>query len=111
MKDYKIYQILKSLSVEEYSGFMSFSNSKYYNPKRDYSKLLKEFKHIKSGLIDQKSVSPEMLYGNVSKGGKLNKQTLRNRFNELTKLAERFLIEKELENDEELKTFLLLRSL
>ena len=110
MKDYKIFQILKSLSGEEFTEFMNFSDSKYYNPKRDYSKLLKEFKYIKSGLIDQKSLTPETFYGKISKSGKHNKQTLRNRFNELTRLAERFLIEKELKSDEELKTFLLLRA-
>lgn len=110
MKDYKIIQLLRSLSEEEYSEFVNFSSNRHFNPKRDYSKILRELKSIQSEKEDFKSLTTEQFYDRFSSDKKLNKQTLRNRFNELTRLAEKYFIEKEIERDEDLKNLLLLRS-
>lgn len=110
MKDYKIIQLLRSLSDEEYSEFINFSDNRYYNPRRNYSKLLNGLRKIRSEEAEINVQTTEQFYERFSSGKKPNKQTLRNRFNEITRLAEIYFIEKELERDEDLRTLLLLRS-
>ena len=110
MKNIKIIQLLETFNEEEFSGFVDFAKSVYYRKERKYNEILNEIKNYLSEARNLKDISPGKFYERIIRNTKLNYQTLRNRLNELTKISERFIIEKELDKQKNIRELLLLNA-
>ncbi|HCA42671.1 MAG TPA: hypothetical protein DEP28_05390 [Bacteroidetes bacterium] len=111
MKKFKIIQILSSLTKEEYKEFTEFCESYYFNRGRSYRKILVEFKKYRNRWVDLEKIELKEFYKNVYNSNEFNVQTIRNRFNELSDLAKKFFVLKELQNDKVYNDLLLLKNL
>jgi len=109
MRDIKIIQLLNTFSEEEYIDFINFANSAYFRKGRKYTDILSGLKEYLSETKDIKNIPNEKFYDKIFRGKKFNNQTLRNRLNELTKIGEKFIIEKELNNEDNISRLLLLK--
>ncbi|MBV6479072.1 MAG: hypothetical protein HGGPFJEG_01833 [Ignavibacteria bacterium] len=86
----KLFQLFKNLSQKEEKEFRKFISSPLYTSGRNYIPIFEEIKKlIKSGSSD---LPAQKLYEKLYPGKKYNAQTLKNRFSELYKLGEDFLI-------------------
>jgi hypothetical protein len=111
MKEIKIIQILKSFTDEEKVLFREFANSEYFRKNRKYNDLLDILEnHISNSITNTKTPSGKF-QETIFSENKLKNQTLRNRLNELTKLGEKFIIQRELVKDVNLHKLLFLRGL
>jgi len=111
LRNFKIFQIISAFSKEERKEFEYFIQSPYLTSSRDYHSLLKAIYSFYNNSVRIKEITNEEFYGMIFSGKKYNNKTFRNRLNELTVLAKRFLIQKALENEKPIKDLLLLRSL
>jgi hypothetical protein len=109
MRNLKIIQLLNSFSKEEFTEFIYFAESPFYRKERKYTEILSELKKYFTSKKDLKDIPSEKFYDKIFQGKKLNSQTQRNRINELTKIGEKFIAEKELAKDENLRKLLLLK--
>lgn len=109
MRKLKIIQLLGSFSKEELDEFVYFAENAYFRKDRNYNDILGGIIKI---LKDGKNIN-EMpagkFYDKILGGRNVNNQTIRNRINELTKIAERYIIDKEMGADYNLSKLLLMR--
>lgn len=86
----KLFQLIRNLSPKEEKEFKKFISSPLYTSGRNYVPIFNEIKKLlNSGSSDLPS---HQLYEKLYPGKKYNSQTLKNRFSELYKLGEEFLI-------------------
>lgn len=86
----KLFQLIRNLSAKEEKEFKKFISSPLYTSGRNYVPVFNEIKKlINSGSTELPSHD---LYEKLYPGKKYNSQTLKNRFSELYKLGEEFLI-------------------
>lgn len=107
--NYKLINLINSFTPNEIKEFKKFISSGLYTSGRNYLPLLKfilKFKSKNPGNIDDS----ELLL-KLNSGKKFSKQTLKNRFSELYKLGEEFLIYLGLKDDKFGKDKLLLKML
>lgn len=107
IKNSNLIVLLDSFSETEIKEFRKMVSSVFFSKGRNYSALLNQLLKLrKKGFIN---LTPEKLYTNLYPGKKFSIQTLNNRFSELFKLAEEYLIYKTLkENHSEKNKILLL---
>lgn len=86
--NYKIKLLIDSLSSDEIDQFRKFISTPYYNKGRNYLPFLDKVIEIKKNpdKLNEKELSIHI------SGKKLSDQTIRNRYSELYKLGEEFLI-------------------
>lgn len=87
--NYKLILLVKSLSAKEIDQFQKFISSPYFTKGRNYVPYLNEVIKFISG-SNNNNISGKSLHSDAGK--KLSNQTLRNRYSELYKLGEEFLI-------------------
>jgi hypothetical protein len=105
--DFKLFQLMDSFSERETKEFRKLVSSGFFSGGRNYIHILnKLLKFRKSGM---EKLTPQLLYKKLYPGSRFSLQTLNNRFSELFKLGEEFLIYKTLrENSTEKDRILLL---
>lgn len=102
----KLFRLLDSLSDKDIKEFRRLVSSGFFSGGRNYTLLLNKLLKIrKSGM---KKLTPETLYRKLYPGTKFSIQTLNNRFSELFKLGEEFLIYKTLRDNRQEKDRILL---
>lgn len=105
--DLKLFSLLDSFSERDIKEFRKLVSSKYYSGGRNYLQLLNRLLKIKKSGLEK--LTPQILYRKLYPGTKFSLQTLNNRFSELFKLGEEFLIHRTLqENKTERDRILLL---
>jgi len=95
--NYKLLNFLNLLSKEDLTEFKKFICSPIYSLGRNYLPMLEEL--IKYKNADADKISATDLYNAVYPGKKYSGQTLKNRFSELLKLGEEYIIYKGVKND------------
>lgn len=96
--NYKLISFLNLLSKEDLSEFKKFISSPIYSSGRNYIPLLDEILLFKNDKADE--ISAVELYNKVYPDKKYSGQTLKNRFSELLKLGEEFIIYKDVQKDQ-----------
>lgn len=96
--NYKLISFLNLLSKEDLTEFKKFISSPIYSSGRNYIPLLEEIMKFKKDQADK--ISAVELYEKVYPGKKFSGQTLKNRFSELLKLGEEFIIYKDVQKDQ-----------
>lgn len=104
---HKIFQLLEIFSAEELKDFRKFISSPIYSSGRNYRPLLNEL--IRVGK-EKKSTAVD-IHNKIYPGKKYSSQTLKNRFSELFRLGEEFLIFKILSEESLERDKALLRTL
>ncbi|MBS1552795.1 MAG: hypothetical protein JST15_12090 [Bacteroidetes bacterium] len=102
----KLIILLNLFSEKEIKEFRKFISSGFISGGRNYVIVLNLL--LKYGKTDQDSLTPALLYSKLYPGKKFSIQTLNNRFSELFKLAEEYLIIKTLRENKTEKYRLLL---
>jgi hypothetical protein len=100
MKNYKVIELLKSLSEDELKKFERFVSSSYFNNGRNYIPLLRELKKFYPH-FNNENLNREFLYKRLYPGRKYNDQVMRNLFTGLFNIGKTFLV---LTNIEQNKT-------
>lgn len=110
MKKPKIFQIISTFSEKERKDFEDFIKSPLLVVSRDYTQLLRTiYKFVNNSNINE--INYKELFAKAYPGKVYNNKTLRNRLNELTSLAKKFIALKTLEKDKNLNNVLLLKGL
>ncbi|MBS1517317.1 MAG: hypothetical protein JSS91_04450 [Bacteroidetes bacterium] len=104
--NYKLLSFLNLLSKEDLSQFKKFVSSPVYSSGRNYLPLLEEIIKYRNEATEK--ISAFDLYEKVYPGKKFSGQTLKNRFSELLKLGEEFIIYKNVKGDEIQRDYILL---
>lgn len=100
--------LLKNFSEKELNDFKKFVSSPVYSSGRNYLPIIKEI--LKYNISDSDKISSAELYSKIYPGKKFRDQTLKNRFSELFKLGEEFLIYKSIKENKFERDKLLLNS-
>ncbi|HMQ70304.1 MAG TPA: hypothetical protein PKA90_15040 [Ignavibacteria bacterium] len=87
--NYKLVQLIKSLSEKEIKQFRKFISSPYYSKGRNYLPFLD---NVTGFIKTEKNNEPNRKAHNKLAQNNLSDQTLRNRYSELFKLGEEFMI-------------------
>ncbi len=111
MRNFKIFRIISAFSKEELKEFEYFIKSPYLTSSRDYSLMLKTIYSLAGSAEAIQALKNEEFFGQIFPGKKYSNKTLRNRLNELTGIAKKFIIQKALEKDKEQSDFMLLKGL
>ncbi len=111
MRNFKIFQIISAFSKEELKEFEYFIKSPYLTSSRDYSNMLKTIYTFNNDPEKLQEISNEKFYAMVFPGKAYSNKTLRNRLNELTAIAKKFIVQKALESNKPQSDFLLLKGL
>ncbi len=106
--NYKLILLVKSFSSKEIEQFQKFISSPYFTKGRNYIPFLKEVLKLITFSDDKKNSKK---YPGAGAGKKLSGQTLRNRYSELYKLGEEFLIYNSLSGNRAEKEKILLNEL
>lgn len=109
MRNFKIFQIISVFSKDELKEFEYFIKSPYLTSSRDYNSILKTIYTFIGNPDKLKSISNEEFYAEIFPGKKYSNKTLRNRLNEMTVLAKKFIIQKTLEKDKQQNDYMLLK--
>ncbi len=110
LSENKFLYLLDSFSAEELQEFKKFVASPYIASGRNYLPLLNELIRLRNR--KQREVTLEELHNKLYPGKKFSAQTLKNRFSELFKIGESFLIFKSINsNGDIVRDRLLLRAL
>lgn len=107
--NYKLLNLLNSFTANEIKEFKKFISSGLYTSGRNYLPLLNYLLKCKSK--DPGKISSGEKFLKLNSDKKFSKQTLKNRFSELYKLGEEFLIYLSLKNNKTEKDKLLLNIL
>ncbi len=107
--NFKLINLLNSFTPNEIKEFKKFISSGLYTSGRNYLPLLNFILKNKSKY--QNKIPNEELQLKLNSGKKFSKQTLKNRFSELYKLGEEFLIYLGLKDNKLEKDKLLLKML
>lgn len=111
MRNFKIFQIISAFSKEELKEFEYFIKSPYLTSSRDYTNMLKTIYSFNDDSGKLQEISNEKFFAMVFPGKAYSNKTLRNRLNELTALAKKFIVQKALESNKPQSDFLLLKGL
>lgn len=106
--NYKLILLVRSLSPKEIEQFQKFISSPYFTKGRNYIPFLKEVIRLISESEDKNT---GMKSPNPDTGKKFSDQTLRNRYSELYKLGEEFLVYNSLSKNRTKKEKILLKEL
>jgi len=106
--NYKLILLVRSLSHKEIEQFQKFISSPYFTKGRNYIPYLKEVLRL---ISDSDINNDSLKSSNSDTGKKLSDQTLRNRYSELYKLGEEFLIYNSLTRNKTEKEKILLNEL
>ncbi len=104
----KLLFFIRSLTESELNEFRKFIISPLYTSGRNYDTLLNEI--IKFNSKEINGLSVEDLYSKLYPGKTFNPQTIKNRFSELLKLGEEFLVYRKIQDSPAEKDKLLLSS-
>lgn len=107
--NFKLVNLLNSFSANEIKEFKKFISSGLYASGRNYLPLLNYL--LKNKLKNTYRINSEEIPIKLNSGKKFSAQTLKNRFSELYKLGEEFLIYLSLKNNKIEKDKLLLEML
>lgn len=105
----KLINLLKSLSSKEINEFKKFISSPFYTKGRNYLPFLIQLLKYDTGGFE--NINTHELFNKIYPGRKFSNQTLKNRFSELYKLGEEFLVYLGLEKNTDKKNNLLLKML
>ncbi len=108
--NYKLINLLNSLSYKEVKEFKKFVSSPFYTKGRNYLPLLNlliEHHSMENG--ENVNLYIHDIYSKLYPGKKFSNQTLKNRFSELYKLGEEFLVYLGLEQNKAEKNKILLK--
>lgn len=94
LTDNKFLRLLDSLTPEEIIEFRKFVNSPFFTSGRNYSAIVKEILRLKSS--KSSGISLSELHKKLYPNKKFSQQTLKNRFSELYKIGEDYLLFKSL---------------
>jgi len=98
MKEIKLISILKTFSMEEVKQFRKFAASPYFSEGRNPVPLINEvLKYYPE--FDQPGFTKENLYGNIYGGKKLNHTAFDKQLSRAAAIADKFLIQRGLEKD------------
>lgn len=103
----KLVNLLKSLSDTEIKEFRKFISSPYYTKGRNYLPFLAEL--LKYSSKGYENINTHDLFNKIYPGRKFSKQTLKNRFSELYKLSEDFLVHLGIDKNEDSRNNILLK--
>lgn len=95
MENSKLFQLLSSLTSDEFRSFGEFVKSEYFNKSRDINKLL-EF--IRSYYPEFEKINKENIFIYLYPGEKYKDKKLRDLFSKMLSLAEKFLAYEDLKN-------------
>jgi len=110
MKNSKLITLLRSFSGDEIKDFRKFVNSPYFNNEKTVCTLVNLLVSLHPGFNENKTVK-ETLFPKLFPGKKYNDALLRNVISRSLKLAERFLVLREFENNPGYFMLLKLRAL
>jgi hypothetical protein len=102
----KFLNLLESFSASELTEFRKFVASPFISSGRNYLPLISEIIRQKSGKNSEYNL--QELHNKLYPGKKFSSQTLKNRFSELFKIGEEFLIFKSLSNNSSMRDRILL---
>lgn len=105
----KLLKILRSFTKDELKEFRKFISTGYYSRGRNYLPVINNLMKLDDEGI--KKITSRELYDKIYPEKKYNKQTLKNRFTELNRLTEDYLIITGLREDTFLSEKLLLKKL
>lgn len=109
MRNFKIFQLISSFSDIEWKEFKVFAKSSYFTGSREYGSILFELNNFRINRNEFLKITTEEFFAKIFPGKKYNNKTLRNRLNELTKIGEKYLSQKIIEEDELQSKLLLLK--
>ena len=104
----KLLFFIRSLTESELNEFRKFIISPLYTSGRNYDTLLNEI--IKFNSKESSRLTVQDLYSKLYPGKTFNPQTIKNRFSELLKLGEEFLVYRKIQDSPAEKDKLLLSS-
>ncbi len=105
--DFKFFLLLDSMKEKEIKEFRKLVSSVFFSGGRNYIQILNKLLKIRKKGLEK--ITPQILYKKLYPGSRFSLQTLNNRFSELFKLGEEFMIQKTLrENKPERDRLLLL---
>lgn len=105
--DFKFFLLLDSMKEKEIKEFRKLVSSFFFSGGRNYIQILNKLLKIRKKGLEK--ITPQILYKKLYPGSRFSLQTLNNRFSELFKLGEEFMIQKTLrENKPERDRLLLL---
>jgi hypothetical protein len=93
----KFLRILDTFQADELAEFRKFVSSPFVASGRNYLPILNEIIRQKS--LKRNEISLEELHKKLYPGKRFSAQTLKNRFSELFRIAEEYLIHKSIENN------------
>lgn len=97
LTDNKLFNLLKSFSAKELNEFKKMTASPIYTGGRNYLPFLKEILKILKKNTDQ--YSSRELYSKIYPDKEYSSQTLKNRFSEMFKLCEDFIVYNKINSD------------
>src|SRR6187399_1542188 len=101
---HKALDLVRSFSADEIKDFKKLIASPLHSKGRNYLQLLNEILNHDNNEV----LSSQKLYSKLYPGKKFSSQTLKNRFTELFKLGEEFLVFKKLDKEPVKKEMILL---
>lgn len=102
----KLFSLLDSFSEKDIKEFRKFISSDFFSGGRNYKVILNQLLKLKKKGLDK--ITPQILHSKLYPGKQFSIQTLNNRFSELFKLAEEYLIIKTLRENKTEKDRILL---
>ena len=102
----KLISLLDSFSEKDIKGFRKFISSDFFSGGRNYLIILNHLLKFKKKGLDK--ITPQILHSKLYPGKQFSIQTLNNRFSELFKLAEEYLIIKTIRDNKTEKDRILL---
>ncbi|MBS1516866.1 MAG: hypothetical protein JSS91_02135 [Bacteroidetes bacterium] len=103
-------EIIKTFSKEDFKSFEDLAESPYFNKNANLVKLVKYLKKVSPDFRDE-SMSKEFIWNAIFPGRKFSYGVMKNLIYELNKLAEKFLILEDKENEKFSEGYKLLRAL
>jgi hypothetical protein len=111
LRNFKIFQLISTFSKEEFKEFEHFIKSPSLNINRDYSQMLYTIYSYHLNWDRLNSITNKEFYEKIFPGKPYSNKTLRNRLNELTVVAKKFIILKTCENEKSHNNLMLLKGL
>ncbi len=101
MKKSKLIELLSTFSVSEWKGFEAFAGSPFFNKRTILVRFVEILgRHFPE--FEAKDIEKEVLFGKLFPGKPYDDKTMRYEMNYLSRLAEQFLVHRDLMEDESL---------
>ena len=110
MINIKIISLISAFNEKERKEFSDFIKSPYYSKSRNYSHLLKTVYEF-SDKGESRGLTNKDFFDKAFPGLNYKNKTIRNRLNEITTLAKKFILEKSLNSDKDTARLLMLKGL